>query len=303
MYFSIQNFFNRSFVKHYIVLIESIFSNDILHTLLKTCVELYGKILSSKSLFICKLLFSLIYLLYVIVTKCSNFMLIYFVNMGKIGMEMLEMKNYIFDFDGTLADSEQCSIIATQQAFQNHKYKVPTAEQITYYMGVPIEKSFPLMIDKIVDSTALDELLATFRSIYQQIEQDTLRIFPKIEEVLQTLQEQKKRCFVLSSKKTAVLKRNLEILKIHTFFEDAIGSDRVTHYKPDPAGIFQIQKEHTIQLKNTVMIGDAIFDLQMGKAAGVHTCAVTWGSHSKEALLQEHPDWCIDEPTELITRF
>lgn len=84
-------------------------------------------------------------------------MLIYFVNMGKIGMEMLEMKNYIFDFDGTLTDSEQCSIIATQQAFQNQGYKVPTAEQITYYMGVPIEKSFPLMIDEIVDSTALDE--------------------------------------------------------------------------------------------------------------------------------------------------
>lgn len=119
---------------------------------------------------------------------------------------------------------------------------MPNAEQITYYMSVSIEKSFPLMIGETVDSTTLDELLTTFRSIYQQIEQDTLRIFPKIEEVLQTLQEQKKRCFVLSSKKTAVLKRNLEILKIHTFFEDAIGSDRVTHYKPDPASIFQIQK-------------------------------------------------------------
>lgn len=212
------------------------------------------------------------------------------------------MKNYIFDFDGTLADSEQCSIIATQQAFQKQGYKVPTAEQITYYMGVPIEKSFPLMINEIIDSTMLEELLVAFRVIYQKIEQDTLRIFPHIEEVLQTLQNQKKRCFVLSSKKTAVLKRNLEILKIHTFFEDAIGSDRVTDYKPDPAGIFQIQKEYHIQLDNTVMIGDAIFDLQMGKAAGVRTCAVTWGSHPKEELLKERPDWCIDEPNELITR-
>lgn len=30
---------------------------------------------------------------------------------GKIGMEV---ENYIFDFDGTLADSEQCNMIATQ---------------------------------------------------------------------------------------------------------------------------------------------------------------------------------------------
>ncbi|WP_218026246.1 HAD family hydrolase [Kurthia gibsonii] len=189
----------------------------------------------------------------------------------------MEMENYIFDFDGTLADSEQCNMIATQYVFQHQGYKVPNAEQITYYMSVLIEKSFPLMIGETVDSTTLDELLTTFRSIYQQIEQDILHFFLNIEEVLQTLQEQKKRCFVLSSKKTDVLKRNLEILKVATFFEDTIVSDRVTHYKPDPAGIFQIQKEHTIQLEKTVMIGDAIFDLQMGKAAGVHTCAVTWG--------------------------
>ena len=34
--------------------------------------------------------------------------------MKKIGMKMMEMENYIFDFDGTLADSEQCNMIATQ---------------------------------------------------------------------------------------------------------------------------------------------------------------------------------------------
>lgn len=114
MYFFIQNLFSRSFVKHYILFINSIFSNDMLHTLLKTCVELYGEILSSRSLLICKLLFSLICLLYSIVTKCSNFIFIYFVFMEKIGSVMMEMENYIFDFDGTLTDSEQCNMIATQ---------------------------------------------------------------------------------------------------------------------------------------------------------------------------------------------
>ena len=35
----------------------------------------------------------------------------------KTGSE--KVNNYIFDFDGTLADSELCSVIATQEAFRS----------------------------------------------------------------------------------------------------------------------------------------------------------------------------------------
>lgn len=49
-----------------------------------------------------------------------------------------------------------------------------------------------------------------------------------------------------------------------------------------------------------MMIGDAIFDLQMGKAANVKTCAVTWGSHSVEQLSAENPDFIIDEALQLL---
>lgn len=211
------------------------------------------------------------------------------------------MENYIFDFDGTLADSEQCSILATQEAFEKQGYSVPSAKQIKYYMGIPIEKSFIEMHTDTLSKEDFSRLLTTFREIYEAIEQETLAVFPKVNEMLTSLNKQKKRCFVLSSKKTAVLKRNLEILKIDSFFEDALGSDRVNHYKPHPDGIFTIQQQHALSLQNTLMIGDAVFDLQMGKAAGVHTCAVTWGSHTKQNLLKEEPDWCIDEPLQLLS--
>ncbi|CAM5179477.1 HAD superfamily hydrolase (TIGR01509 family)/HAD superfamily hydrolase (TIGR01549 family)OS=Ureibacillus acetophenoni OX=614649 GN=SAMN05877842_11363 PE=4 SV=1 [Ureibacillus acetophenoni] len=48
------------------------------------------------------------------------------------------------------------------------------------------------------------------------------------------------------------------------------------------------------------MIGDAIFDLQMAKSAGVVSCGVTWGSHKKDLLLTEEPDYVIDEIGELL---
>ena len=54
-------------------------------------------------------------------------------------------KNIIFDFDGTIADSKKCSLIATKKAFSDYGLEEPSDSQIEYYMGIPIEKSFDLM--------------------------------------------------------------------------------------------------------------------------------------------------------------
>ena len=51
-------------------------------------------------------------------------------------------KNLIFDFDGTIADSKECSIVATQKSFKERGLEEPTVNLIEYYMGIPIEKSF-----------------------------------------------------------------------------------------------------------------------------------------------------------------
>lgn len=208
--------------------------------------------------------------------------------------------HYIFDFDGTLADSKQCSILATQAAFKACGYAMPTEEQITHYMGIPIEQSFGQMTTTALSKASLQVLLTSFRSYYQQFEHETLALFPHIQDVLVQLQKQHALCFVVSSKKTDVLKRNLQQLHIDRFFKDCIGSDQVTHYKPHPEGILTLLERYRLQPTECVMIGDAIFDIQMGKAANCQTCAVTWGSHSKPILQAEQPDFIVEQALELL---
>lgn len=55
------------------------------------------------------------------------------------------MENYMFDFDGTLADSGETAVLATQATFKDFGLSLPSSDQIRGYMGIPIEKSFPLM--------------------------------------------------------------------------------------------------------------------------------------------------------------
>lgn len=211
------------------------------------------------------------------------------------------MKHYIFDFDGTLVDSKRCSVLATRQAFRELGLTEPSEEQIEHYMGIPIEVSFKEMADIEFTDAPFEKLLVTFRKAYKELENETLTVFTGIPEVLQKLVQQEKQLFVVSSKKSEVLLRNLQTLQIDTYFKDIIGSDKVTHYKPHPAGILKLIELYNLNPEEMIMIGDAIFDLQMAKAAGVQSCGVTWGSHSKEKLQKEHPTFLIDEVKQLAS--
>ncbi|RLL48455.1 HAD family hydrolase [Oceanobacillus piezotolerans] len=210
------------------------------------------------------------------------------------------MKNYIFDFDGTLADSKLCSVIATQSAFKEFGLNVPSTEQIEHFMGIPIEVSFKEMTDYVFTDESFNYLLQIFRNHYKANEIESLVVFPNIPELLSELKAEDRQLFVVSSKKTDVLIRNLQKLNIDTYFKDIIGSDKVKHYKPHPDGVLKIVKLYDLIIEETVMIGDAIFDLQMAKSANVASCGVTWGSHKREKLLEEEPTFLIDEVNQLL---
>ena len=104
------------------------------------------------------------------------------------------MENYMFDFDGTLADSGETAVLATQATFKDFGLSLPSSDQIRGYMGIPIEKSFPLMGAK---------------------------------EALAKLKEKDKKIYAVSSKHSEALRRNLELLKIASYFDDLVGSDQI----------------------------------------------------------------------------
>ncbi len=213
---------------------------------------------------------------------------------------MKQVECVIFDLDGTLLDSKECSVKATKAAFKEMGLKVPSEVVIEHYIGIPIEESFFKMSEQPLDQETAAELIRIFRAYYQIYEESTLKVFPEIPHVLEILNKRKVPCFVVSSKKTAVVKRNLAAQDLVAFFEEIIGSDAVTHYKPHPEGINKVVAHYQFDPTKTIMIGDAIFDIQMGKAAGVKTIAVTWGSHDPKKLSEENPDALVDAPREIL---
>ena len=52
----------------------------------------------------------------------------------------MNFDNYIFDFDGTLADTTLCHVYATEQAFKELNLKNPGKEEILSAQSQPLEE-------------------------------------------------------------------------------------------------------------------------------------------------------------------
>ena len=51
----------------------------------------------------------------------------------------------------------------------------------------------------------------------------------------------------------------------------------------------------------TLVVGDMPVDIQMGKGAGAHTCAVTYGNASRAELAAAGADLIIDDFSQMLT--
>lgn len=213
------------------------------------------------------------------------------------------MQNFLFDFDGTIADSGDAATLATQACFKDFDLEVPTAETVRYYMGVPIEIFIPELVEKQGKHYSAEQFEAmydSFRRHYGEIEQETTTLFPQMKDTLTALKDAGKKLFIVSSKASTSLKRNLKTLGIADLFDDLIGSDQVEHYKPAPDGVLMVIEKYHLDKSESVMIGDAKYDLQMGKAAGVKTCGCLWDTFDAQLLKAENPDFLLEKPAELL---
>lgn len=210
------------------------------------------------------------------------------------------IKNYFFDFDRTLADSGMVSVYATQSAFKEHGLTVPSELEISSYMGMPAPDSFPKMANRSLSDDELSALLYDFRKFYIVYEDEYTSLYDGMIDALKSLKDSGKNLFVVSAKETKALNRNLDKLDISKFFIDAVGYDVVENPKPAPDALLMLINRYQYSLDESVMIGDAEFDIQMGKRAKIKTCGVLWGTYDVDKLKSEKPDFLIKHPKELL---
>ncbi|TMV35468.1 HAD family hydrolase, partial [Thioclava sp. BHET1] len=120
------------------------------------------------------------------------------------------------------------------------------------------------------------------------------QLYPGIRELIDRLVERPE---VLLGIATGKSRRGLDhLLESHAmtrcFISTQVADDHPS--KPNPSMLLRILRETGMEAGQAVMVGDTEFDIEMGRAAGYRTIAVTWGYHPAARLRAAGADLLVD---------
>lgn len=204
------------------------------------------------------------------------------------------IKNFLFDFDGTVANTIPGILITLDKTryAMNCFYDVDYAKTL---IGLPLVT----MGEKLCGADRATEFLDTYRSEYIKWGADKISFFPGVEELLKQLKDAGLSCAVVTSKRRDSLLGNLDFLQAHDYFDVLITKESVDFFKPHPAAAEKALTDLNAEPAESVLIGDTHYDILCGKGAFLKTVAVTWGTEPEAELIQSKPDYLIHTGSEL----
>ncbi|EIJ43081.1 haloacid dehalogenase superfamily enzyme, subfamily IA [Beggiatoa alba B18LD] len=203
----------------------------------------------------------------------------------------------VFDWDGTLVDSQARIIASFQAAIHDIGLDPIDDSAIRNIIGLSLERAIYQLIPQL-SAEQYQQFKDHYRHYY--FAEDTLPapLFTGVTQTLQTLYDAGYWLAVATGKARRGLNIALEEYQLNRFFHTTRCADE-TYSKPHPQMLLEIMDELGVMPNETVMIGDTEYDLQMAHNAKTSAIAVSYGVHEKARLLACHPLHCLDSLTEL----
>jgi len=201
----------------------------------------------------------------------------------------------VFDWDGTLMDSEAHIVSSMQRSLADLDLPVLSREKIRDIIGLGMRESILRLLPDS-DDAQVTAIIDRYR--YHFFADDPCEPFTGAEQVLQQLQQTGYLLAVATGKGRRGLDRVLQSTGFSQYFVETRTADE-TQSKPHPQMLLEIMALLEIDAQKTLMIGDTEYDLQMANAANTAALGVDYGVHTRERLLACAPLTCLSSITEL----
>jgi phosphoglycolate phosphatase len=205
---------------------------------------------------------------------------------------MAETKILILDFDGTLGDTVGVIVQTMQATIRELGLPARTDKECASMIGLRLIDIPPVLFPECnLDGEFYAQTYRRLFHIYNTA--GAVELYPN---VIETLTELKHRGLVLtiaSSRSKASLTNYIKDLGIEALISYVLGADDVVEGKPNPEPVNRTLEKFGFKPEEAIVVGDTVFDVDMGKNAGTKTCGVTYGNGSRESI--SAADWVIDD--------
>lgn len=203
----------------------------------------------------------------------------------------------IFDWDGTLIDSQSRIIACMQRAALEAGQPGLADEAVREIIGLGLPEAIRALIPGICD-TDMETVRGHYVKHFLDEEQSSSPLYPGVETSLASLHDKGYRLAVATGKSRRGLDRVLEQTGLGELFETTRCADE-TRSKPHPQMLAEILDETGVDVSRALMIGDTEYDLNMAQNIGMDRAGVSYGAHAIERLLALDPVFRIDDFPEL----
>ena len=219
------------------------------------------------------------------------------------------IKLVIFDMAGTTVDDKDYVSEALAKGFEKQGYDI-TVEDANSVMGIPKPVAIKTLLNdkfKVKDTKGeltdkihkvfVDEMIAFYKT------DPSVKSKKNAEKVFKQLREKGIKVGINTGFSRDIADTIIDRLKWKekNLIDHSVTSDEVPKGRPYPDMIFKAMKDLKIISRSEVAkVGDTVFDLQEGMAAGCkYVIGITTGAYKREELEPEKHTHLIDDLTEV----
>jgi pyrophosphatase PpaX len=201
----------------------------------------------------------------------------------------------LFDIDGTVLDTSEFILQATEYALSSLGYPVPDRSVINKEVGIPFPQYY---IDLCGSDEHIDKLIEKHRE-FQHSNYNLSKLFPKAFDTLTGLKQKGYKLGAVTSRSNKTSHQTLVNAGIFDLFDIVISFEDAKKLKPNPEPLLKALENLNELPEKAVMIGDSHLDVEAGKNAGTKTIRAAYGFH-KDNLHNPDPDFIVEDIGDLL---
>lgn len=210
------------------------------------------------------------------------------------------MKNLFFDFDGTIANTQEGIINAIEYMVEQLNMEHLNIETYKKFIGPSLGDSLERFYPDF-PKERYPEAIKTYQSYYNTKGVYQLELYKDMEDTLSKLKDAGYKLYVSSVKPEKLIKMLIPRLNLENYFSGLYGaSDDEITLSTKKAILAHGLDDAKVSANETIMIGDRMTDMIGGRENNTHTLGVTYGFGDLQELQESGAEHIVDSVSAIV---